>query len=173
MTQPGSDAVPLRIAVVGAGPAGFYAAELLLKSPHRVQADLFESLPSPYGLVRYGVAPDHPKMRTVISRFDRTGASKDFSYFGNTTIGRDISIEDLRTWYDAIIISTGAQQPRQLGIPGEDLPGSYTARPFIDWYNAYPDFTGANFDLSCDTAVVIGKYHHRFVGQFRPEEPLA
>ena len=134
MTQPGSDECPLRVAVVGAGPAGFYAAELLLKSPCKVQADLFEGLPAPYGLVRYGVAPDHPKMRTVTSRFDRTGGHENFSYFGNTALGRDIGLDELRDFYDAVILTTGAQEPRQLGIPGEELPGSYTARPFLSGY---------------------------------------
>ncbi len=156
MTQLGSDACPARVAVVGAGPAGFYAAELLLKSTHRVKVDLFEKLPSPYGLVRYGVAPDHPKMRTVTARFDRTGQHEDFEYFGNISLGHDIDFDTLRNFYDAVVITTGAQEPRLLGIPGEKLPGSYTARPFIRWYNAYPDYKGPDYNLDCDTAVVIG-----------------
>lgn len=156
MTQLGSDAFPLRVAVVGAGPAGFYAAELLLKSAQRAKVDLYEGLPSPYGLVRYGVAPDHPKMRTVTARFDRTGQHQDFEYFGNISLGEDIAFDTLRKFYDAIIITTGAQEPRLLGIPGEDLPGSYTARPFIEWYNAYPDNPEPGFDFDCETAIVIG-----------------
>lgn len=156
MTQLGSQDFPLRVAVVGAGPAGFYAVEQLLKSDAAVHADLFEALPSPYGLVRYGVAPDHPKMRTVIARFDRTAGEENFNYFGNIRLGRDIDLATLREYYDAVVITTGAQDPKSLGIPGEELAGSYTARPFISWYNAYPNHTGPEFDLSCDTAVVIG-----------------
>ncbi|MCC6202239.1 MAG: FAD-dependent oxidoreductase [Gammaproteobacteria bacterium] len=156
MTQLGSQDLPLRVAVVGAGPAGFYAAELLLKEDISAQVDLFEALPSPYGLVRYGVAPDHPKMRTVIARFDRTGDDPNFNYFGNIRLGTDIDLATLREYYDAVIITTGAQEPKALGIPGEDLAGCYTARPFIRWYNAYPDHSESEFDLSCATAVVIG-----------------
>ena len=146
----------MRVAVVGAGPAGFYAAELLMKEDVSTQVDLFEALPTPYGLVRYGVAPDHPKMRTVIARFDRTAAEPNFNYFGNIRLGRDIDLATLREYYDAVIITTGAQEPKPLGIPGEDLPGCYTARPFIRWYNAYPDHSDTEFDLNCEAAVVIG-----------------
>jgi ferredoxin--NADP+ reductase len=144
------------VAVVGAGPAGFYTAELLLRSRVVVQTDLFEALPSPYGLVRYGVAPDHPKMRSVIERFDRTAEADRFGYFGNVKVGADAELALLREFYDAVVFTTGAQEPRRLGIPGEDLPGSFTARDIINWYNCYPDHPEPGLNLDCETAVVIG-----------------
>ena len=156
MASPGSSDLPLRVAVVGAGPAGFYAAELLLRNDIECEVDLFEALPCPYGLVRHGVAPDHPKMRTVIKRFDKTGEEENFNYFGNTRLGTDISVDTLREYYDALLISTGSQEPRRLGIPGEELQGSYSAEQFINWYNAHPAIELNDFDLSCDTAVVVG-----------------
>lgn len=156
MAKLGSSDLPLRVAVVGAGPAGFYAAELLLRNDIHCEVDLFESLPCPYGLVRHGVAPDHPKMRTVINRFDKTGDEEHFGYFGNTRLGTDVSVDTLREYYDAILISTGAQKPRKLGIPGEELEGSYSAEQFINWYNGHPAIELKDFDLSSDTAVVVG-----------------
>jgi ferredoxin/flavodoxin---NADP+ reductase len=156
MAELGSPDLPLRVAVVGAGPAGFYAAELLLRNDIHCEVDLFESLPCPYGLVRHGVAPDHPKMRTVINRFDKTGIEENFNYFGNTKLGSDVSVDTLREYYDAILISTGAQKPRRLGIPGEELEGSYSAEQFINWYNGHPAIELKDFDLSSDTAVVVG-----------------
>lgn len=156
MAELGSSDLPLRVAVVGAGPAGFYAAELLLRNDIHCEVDLFESLPCPYGLVRHGVAPDHPKMRTVINRFDKTGIEENFNYFGNTKLGADVSVETLREYYDAILISTGAQKPRKLGIPGEELEGSYSAEQFINWYNGHPAIELKDFDLSSETAVVVG-----------------
>ena len=156
MPHPGTTEMPLRVAVVGAGPAGFYAAELLLREDTPCEVDLFEALPSPYGLVRMGVAPDHPKMRSVIARFDKTGEEENFNYFGNIRLGEDISVETMLEHYDALLVSTGSQVPRNLGVPGEDLAGSWSAGEFIDWYNAHPDKQHPSFDLSSDTAVVIG-----------------
>ena len=156
MAQPGTTEMPLRVAVAGAGPAGFYAAELLLREETPCEVDLFEALPSPYGLVRMGVAPDHPKMRSVITRFDKTGEEEHFNYFGNIKLGEDISVDTILDHYDALLVSTGSQIPRKLGIPGEELTGSWCAGEFIDWYNAHPAKQHPEFDLSSDTAVVIG-----------------
>ena len=128
----------------------------MLRNDIVCKVDLFEALPCPYGLVRHGVAPDHPKMRTVINRFDKTGEEENFNYFGNTALGTDVTVDTLREYYDAILISTGSQEPRKLGVPGEELQGSYGASEFINWYNAHPGVEQENFDLSVDTAVVIG-----------------
>lgn len=153
----GSDERPLRVAVVGSGPAGFYAADMLFKSSLRVQVDLFERLPMPYGLVRYGVAPDHPTTRTVIRVFERVAASEGFRFFGNVSVGRDITVDGLRAFYDAVIFACGMENGARLGIPGEDLPGSHTADEFLLWVNAHPDYSNAKFNLDHETAVVIGQ----------------
>src|SRR6188508_3168409 len=147
---------PIRIAVVGSGPAGFYAAEALLADPN-IQVDVFDGLPAPFGLVRYGVAPDHPKIKNIIARYEKTAALPGFAFLGNVTVGRDISVEEMRRFYDAIVFSNGAQTDRRLGIPGEDLPGSYTATEFVAWYNGHPDYQDRAFDLSHECAVVIGQ----------------
>ena len=147
---------PIRIAVVGSGPAGFYAAEALLADPN-IQVDVFDALPAPFGLVRYGVAPDHPKIKNIIARYEKTAALPGFAFLGNVTVGRDISVEEMRRFYDAIVFSNGAQTDRRLGIPGEDLPGSYTATEFVAWYNGHPDYQDRAFDLSHECAVVIGQ----------------
>jgi len=153
----GSEDRPLRVAVVGSGPAGFYAADTLLKSSLRAQADLFERLPMPYGLVRYGVAPDHPTTRTVIRVFERVAASEGFRFFGNVTVGRDVTVDELRGFYDAIVFACGMENGSRLGIPGEDLPGSHTADEFLLWVNAHPDYSNAKFNLDHETAVVVGQ----------------
>ena len=148
---------PLRIAVVGSGPSGFYAAEALLAGESPAQVDMFESLPAPFGLVRYGVAPDHPKIKTIIARYEKTAASPNFAFFGNVEVGRDINITELRRFYDAVIFASGAQTDRRLGVAGEDLPGSYTATEFVAWYNGHPEYRDRTFDLAHECAVVVGQ----------------
>ncbi len=148
---------PLRIAVVGSGPSGFYAAEALLAGGASTQVDMFEALPAPFGLVRYGVAPDHPKIKNIIARYEKTAGHPGFALFGNVEVGRDISVMELRRFYDAVVFASGAQTDRRLGIPGEDLPGSYTATEFVAWYNGHPAYRDHNFDLSHECAVVIGQ----------------
>jgi ferredoxin--NADP+ reductase len=148
---------PLRIAVVGSGPSGFYAAEALLAGEAPALVDMFEALPAPFGLVRYGVAPDHPKIKNIIARYEKTAAHPGFAFFGNVEIGRDLSVAELHRFYDAVIFASGAQTDRRLGIPGEDLPGSYTATEFVAWYNGHPAYRDREFDLSHDCAVVVGQ----------------
>ena len=146
---------PFRVAVVGAGPAGFYLAERLLARTD-VEVDLFDRLPAPYGLVRYGVAPDHEKIRNVTRVFDRAAANPRFRFFGNVEIGRHVTLADLRQWYDQVAFTTGAQTDRRMGIPGEDLGGSHTATEFVAWYNGHPDYRDRVFDLSAERVVVVG-----------------
>lgn len=148
---------PLRIAVVGSGPSGFYAAEALLAGAAPAQVDMFEVLPAPFGLVRYGVAPDHPKIKNIIARYEKTAAHPGFAYFGNVEIGRDLAVGELRRFYDAVIFASGAQTDRRLGVPGEDLPGSYTATEFVAWYNGHPGYRDRVFDLSHECAIVVGQ----------------
>jgi ferredoxin--NADP+ reductase len=121
-----------------------------------VEVDMFDRLPTPFGLVRAGVAPDHPKIKSVIRVYERTAAREGFRFFGNVEVGREITVADLEQHYEAIIYAYGTATDRQLGIPGEDLPGSHAATEFVAWYNAHPDFADAEFDLSCERAVVIG-----------------
>jgi ferredoxin--NADP+ reductase len=146
----------LRVAVVGSGPAGFFAADALLSSELGVEVDLFERLPTPWGLVRLGVAPDHPELKTASRTFEKTAAKEGFRFFGNVEIGRDLTHGDLVRLYDAVIYTVGAQTDRRLGIPGEDLPGSWAATEFVAWYNGHPDYQHLEFDLSHERAVVIG-----------------
>ena len=146
----------LRVAVVGSGPAGFYAAAALLASDLDVEVDVIERLPTPWGLVRLGVAPDHPNIKAVSRAFERTAAQPGFRFFGNVEVGKDVEHAELARLYDAIVYSVGAQTDRQLGIPGEDLPGSWAATEFVAWYNGHPDFQQLSFDLSGERAVVIG-----------------
>ncbi|CAO3440983.1 FAD-dependent oxidoreductase [Azospirillum endophyticum] len=145
-----------RVAVVGAGPSGFYAAEALLRSGAGVQVDLFERLPVPYGLVRFGVAPDHPKLKQVTAVFDRIAAMPGFRFIGGARVGDTLPVEALRAAYHAVILATGAPLGRMVGVPGEALPGSHSASDFVGWYNGHPDHRGHRFDLSCERAVVVG-----------------
>lgn len=157
MSQIGSQENPLRVAIVGAGPSGFYAAEHILKDGDlHAQVDLFDRLPTPFGLVRGGVAPDHPKIKSVIRVYEKTAAREGFRFFGNVKIGHDIEVEELERHYHAIVFTVGCETDRALGIPGEDLPGSHAATAFVGWYNAHPDYADREFDLSCERAVVIG-----------------
>ena len=147
---------PLRVAVVGAGPAGFYAADHLLKQDRPVTVDLFDRLPTPFGLVRGGVAPDHPKIKSVTRIYDKVAAHPAFRFFGNVTVGQDLTVEELARHYHAIVWSVGAETDRTLDIPGEALPGSHTATEFVGWYNGHPDYRNRRFDLSQEAAAVVG-----------------
>ena len=146
----------MRVAVVGSGPAGFYAAGALLSSDPPAEVDLIERLPTPWGLVRLGVAPDHPKLKSVSRAFERIADQPGFRFLGNVEVGRDLRHDDLVRLYDAVIYAVGAQTDRRLGIPGEDLPGSWAATEFVAWYNGHPDYQQLEFDLSAERAVVIG-----------------
>lgn len=148
-----------RIAIVGAGPAGYFAAQALQNSASDDQTfaiDMIERLPTPWGLVRSGVAPDHPKIKTVSKVFEKIATAGNFRLFGNVELGTDLQIKDLTDRYDAVIVSTGSSLGKKLGIPGENLQGSLSAADFVPWYNAHPDFTALDVPLDCDTAVVIG-----------------
>ncbi|MGH2951967.1 MAG: FAD-dependent oxidoreductase [Solirubrobacterales bacterium] len=159
MSELGTPHNPLRVAIVGSGPAGFYAAEAVLKRGGEelaVEVDMFDRLPTPFGLVRAGVAPDHPKIKSVIRVYEKTAAREGFRFFGNVEIGREVTVAELAERYEAIVYAYGTAVDRQLGIPGEELPGSHSATEFVNWYNAHPDFVDREFDLSCQRAVVIG-----------------
>ncbi len=148
-----------KIAIVGAGPAGYFAAQALQNlatDEVSYSIDMIERLPTPWGLVRSGVAPDHPKIKTVSKVFEKIANTEGFRLFANLELGSDISIEDLRDRYDAVVIATGSARGKKLGIPGEDLPGSLSAATFVPWYNAHPDFKDESIDLSSETAIVIG-----------------
>jgi ferredoxin--NADP+ reductase len=157
MSQLGSESLPLRVAIVGSGPSGYYAAEALFKAEPVVDVDMFDRLPTPFGLVRGGVAPDHPKIKSVTRIYDRISANERFRFLGNVTIGRDISVAELQQHYDAVLFACGAETDNRLGIPGEDLEGSHTATEFVGWYNGHPDYRDREFDLSQEVAVVIGQ----------------
>ncbi|MEY2814684.1 MAG: hypothetical protein RIS05_432 [Actinomycetota bacterium] len=148
-----------KVAIVGAGPAGYFAAQALqnLQSDDLSFAiDLIERLPTPWGLVRSGVAPDHPKIKTVAKVFEKVATAGNVRLFAHVELGKDVSIEDLKERYDAVVIATGSALGKKLGIPGEDLPGSISAATFVPWYNAHPDFKDEEIDLRTSTAVVIG-----------------
>jgi ferredoxin/flavodoxin---NADP+ reductase len=147
----------VRVAIVGAGPAGFYAAgQLLADAQVEAEVDVFDRLPTPWGLVRAGVAPDHPKIKSVSRVFDKIGGMPGFRLYGNVELGTDVTREELLERYHAVLYAVGAQADRRLAIPGEDLPGSHPATEFVAWYNGHPDFHDLRFDLSGDRAVVIG-----------------
>lgn len=157
MQVPGSENKPLRVAVIGAGPAGFYAAEALLKSEAPLaEVDLFDRLPTPFGLVRSGVAPDHQKIKNVTRVFEKVAAHPRFRFFGNVCFGEHLRLEDFEQHYHQVLFTTGAQTDRSLGIPGEDLRGSHSATEFVAWYNGHPEFADLQFDLSAERAVVVG-----------------
>ncbi len=145
------------VAVVGAGPAGFYAAAALLAPPEpRVRVDMYERLPTPWGLVRAGVAPDHPKIKSISAQFARTATHERFRWFGNVQVGTTVSREELLARYDAVVYCVGSPADRDLHIPGEDRPGSVGARDFVGWYNGHPDFRALTFDLQVSRAVIVG-----------------
>jgi ferredoxin/flavodoxin---NADP+ reductase len=148
---------PIRIAVIGSGPAGFYTAGHLLKDgPETLEVDMIERLPTPWGLVRSGVAPDHPKIKSVTRVYEKTASHPRFRFFGNVELGRDVSRDELTGHYHCVVYATGSPADRPLGIPGEDLEGSHPATDFVGWYNGHPDYCDHDFDLSADRAVVVG-----------------
>ena len=148
-----------KIAIVGAGPAGYFTAQAFQKAQSDDLAfaiDMIERLPTPWGLVRSGVAPDHPKIKTVSKVFEKIAKEPNFRLFANVELGKDVSLKDLRDQYDVVVLATGASKGRKLGIPGEELKNSLSAADFVPWYNAHPDYVDVEVDLSSDTAVVIG-----------------
>ena len=148
-----------KVAIVGAGPAGYFAAQALHNQQNEDRTfaiDMIERLPTPWGLVRSGVAPDHPKIKTVSKVFEKIAADPNFRLFANVEIGSEISVAQLKEKYDAVVIATGSHLGKSLGIPGEDLPGSLSAADFVPWYNSHPDYVDVKVPLDCDTAVVIG-----------------
>tara|TARA_R100000306_G_scaffold61528_1_gene64383 strand:- start:51646 stop:55623 length:3978 start_codon:yes stop_codon:yes gene_type:complete len=145
-----------RFAVVGAGPAGFYAVEEILRQLPAAEVDLFERLPTPFGLVRYGVAPDHPKIKSIAQSFDRIARSPGLRYFGNVEIGKDIGRDELLAHYDGVLYATGGSSSRKLDLPGSGLGNIFGASAFVGWYNGHPDFVNLKVDLSAETAVIIG-----------------
>ena len=150
---------PYHVAIVGSGPSGFFAAASLLKVGHEdrdFRVDMLEMLPTPWGLVRSGVAPDHPKIKSISAQFEKISADPRFRFFGNIAVGEHVQAAELAERYDAVIYAIGAQADRELGIPGEDLPGSIAAVDFVGWYNAHPHFGEMAPDLSAERAVVIG-----------------
>ncbi|MEA2479788.1 MAG: ferredoxin/flavodoxin---NADP+ reductase [Thermoleophilaceae bacterium] len=148
---------PLRVAIIGSGPAGFYAAgQLLSHKEVEVEVEMFDRLPTPWGLVRAGVAPDHPKIKAVTRVYEKTAKLPGFRFHGNVEVGLHVSHEELAAHHHAVLYAVGSPTDRRLGIPGEDLPGSYPATAFVAWYNGHPDYRDAEFDLSGERAVVIG-----------------
>lgn len=155
-TAPGTVDRPLRVAVIGSGPSGFYAIQALFKRKDlEVRADLFDRLPTPYGLVRGGVAPDHQKIKNVIRVYDKVATDERCRFFGNVLLGEDMTLEELTARYDAVVLATGNESDRKLGIPGEELDGVYSATEFVGWYNGHPDFQDRDFDLARARSVVV------------------
>ena len=146
----------LRVAIVGSGPSGFYAAEHLQKKMPAVEIDMFDRLPTPYGLVRGGVAPDHPKIKSVTRMYEKIAAHPGFRFLGNVRVGGNIDHGELVALYDGVIYATGAQTDRHLGIPGEELAGSHAATEFVGWYNGHPDYRDRRFELGSSSAVIVG-----------------
>lgn len=156
MAEIGTAERPLQTAIVGSGPSGFYAAAALFASGKSVRVDLFDRLPTPFGLVRAGVAPDHQNIKAVVRAYNKTAALPGFRFFGGVEVGRDVTLEELLASYDQVVLAVGCESANPLGIPGEDLPGSYSATRFVAWYNGHPDYRDARFDLSHSSAVVVG-----------------
>ncbi|XP_034496818.1 NADPH:adrenodoxin oxidoreductase, mitochondrial isoform X1 [Ailuropoda melanoleuca] len=148
---------PPQICVVGSGPAGFYTAQHLLKHHPRAHVDIYEKQLVPFGLVRFGVAPDHPEVKNVINTFTQTARSDRCAFHGNVVVGRDVAVSELQAAYHAVVLSYGAEDHQGLEIPGEELPGVFSARAFVGWYNGLPEDRELAPDLSCDTAVILGQ----------------
>uniref|UniRef100_A0A3P9HFF7 NADPH:adrenodoxin oxidoreductase, mitochondrial n=1 Tax=Oryzias latipes TaxID=8090 RepID=A0A3P9HFF7_ORYLA len=146
-----------KVCVVGGGPAGFYTAQHLIKARQDVQVDVYERLPVPFGLVRFGVAPDHPEVKNVINTFTQTAKHSRCGFYGNVNVGKDVSVAELLRSYHAVVLSYGAEGNRSVGVPGEHLSGVYSAKDFVGWYNGLPSCRELDPDLSCDTAVVLGQ----------------
>lgn len=157
MREVGTESNPLRVAIVGAGPTGFYTADHLQKKVElNVEIDLFDRLPTPYGLVRFGVAPDHQKIKSVTRAYERIAQKPNLRFYGNVEFGRHLSLEDMLRHYHQVVFTTGAQTDRNLNLPGIDLKGSHAATEFVAWYNGHPDYRECQFDLSAERAAVIG-----------------
>ena len=157
LSAPGTVERPLCVAVIGSGPSGFYAAEALLKAPNlTVRVDVFDRLPTPFGLVRGGVAPDHQKIKAVTATFEKVASDPRMRFFGNVKLGRDLSVEDLRARYDQIVYAVGCESDRPMAIPGEALDGSFAATDLVGWYNGHPDHRHHRFDLSCEAVAIVG-----------------
>ena len=157
MTTLGTTENPLRVAIVGSGPAAFYAADYLMKQPPLVvEIDMFDRLPTPYGLVRGGVAPDHQKIKSVTKVFEAIATRPNFRFYGNVEMGKHLTLADFKDHYHQILYAVGAQTDRRMGIPGEDLIGSHPATEFVAWYNGHPDFRDCQFDLSAERVAVVG-----------------
>ncbi len=157
MRQLGTNTHPVRVAIIGSGPSGFYVAEHLLKQKKFVvEIDMFERLPTPYGLVRFGVAPDHQKIKSVTAVFEKIAAYPRFHFYGYVEFGKDVTLQDLRDYYHQIVYTTGAQTDRRLEIPGEDLQGSHPATEFVAWYNGHPHYRNYQFDLTQERVAVVG-----------------
>lgn len=153
----GTEAKPLRVAIIGAGPTGFYTAEHLFKQKeYVVEVDVYDRLPTPFGLVRGGVAPDHQKIKSVTKAYDRVASNPRFRYYGYVEFGSDVSLLDLKKHYHQIVFTVGAQIDRSMGIPGEDLKRSHAATEFVAWYNGHPDYRHCQFDLSQESVAVVG-----------------
>ena len=152
-TAPGLD----RICIVGSGPAGFYTAKYLMKEHAHVQVDMLETLPTPFGLVRSGVAPDHPEVKSVMHDFEHVASSERFQFFGNVHVPSSVSLAELQRRYNGVVLAYGASDDRTLNIPGEDLNGVVSARTFVNWYNGHPNFVATAPRLDCATAEVIGQ----------------
>ena len=155
--KPGTESQPLRVAVIGAGPAGFYVVDHLFKQEGLVvTVDLFDRLPTPHGLVRHGVAPDHQKIKQVTKVFDKVAQNPGFRFFGNVELGKHLRPEAMRDYYHQIVYTVGAQTDRNLDIPGENLAGSHSATEFVAWYNGHPDYQNRHFDLSQENVAIVG-----------------
>ncbi|KAI9529386.1 hypothetical protein NQZ68_011091 [Dissostichus eleginoides] len=146
-----------KVCIVGGGPAGFYTAQHLIKARPDVTVDIYERLPVPFGLVRFGVAPDHPEVKNVINTFTQTARHERCSFYGNVNVGKDLSVTELQEAYHAVVLSYGAEGNRRMGVPGEDLSGVYSAKDFVGWYNGLPSCRELGPDLSCETAVILGQ----------------
>jgi ferredoxin--NADP+ reductase len=148
-----------KIAIVGAGPSGYFTAQAFQKAQKNnlsFSIDLIERLPTPWGLVRSGVAPDHQKIKTVSKVFEKIAKEPNFRLFANVELGKDLALKDLRDHYDAVVLATGAPKGRKICVPGENLANSFSAAEFVPWYNGHPDYADLEVDLNCDTAVIIG-----------------
>lgn len=157
MSEVGTESNPLRVAIIGAGPSGFYTVSNFLKQKElSVEFDMFDRLPTPFGLVRAGVAPDHQKDKSVQRAYDKSAQSANFRFYGNVEYGRDIHLDDLKKYYHQVMFTTGAPFDRSLNIPGQDLAGSYSATEFVAWYNGHPHFADRKFDLEQESVAVVG-----------------
>jgi ferredoxin--NADP+ reductase len=156
MGSVGTSERPLRVAVVGSGPSGFYAVAALLGGPGAVEVDVIDRLPTPFGLVRGGVAPDHQNIKAVIRAYDKTAKLPGFRFVGHVSVGRDVTLDELLAGYDQVVLAVGCESANPLGIPGEHLVGSHSATAFVGWYNGHPDHRDLDIDLSATTAVVVG-----------------